>query len=43
MEITVTRKDGKSEKVHSKLGGDGPFGAQSAEKALKKLVAFVEV
>ncbi|CAD8107523.1 unnamed protein product [Paramecium primaurelia] len=42
MEITVTRKDAKSEKIHSKLGGDGPFGAFSAEKAMKKLVNFIE-
>ncbi|CAD8095034.1 unnamed protein product [Paramecium sonneborni] len=42
MEITITRKDGKSEKIHSKLGGDGPFGAFSAEKAMKKLVNFIE-
>lgn len=42
MEITVTKKDGSSQKVHSKLGGDGPFNQASAEGALMKLIQFVE-
>ncbi|CAD8081642.1 unnamed protein product [Paramecium primaurelia] len=42
MEITVTKNDGTSLVVHSKLNGDGPFNNQSAQKALEKLVAFVE-
>lgn len=42
MEITITRKDGKSEKVHSKLNGDGAFNQNTGLKSLQKLIAFVE-
>ncbi|KAM3129691.1 hypothetical protein pb186bvf_018204 [Paramecium bursaria] len=35
MEITVTRKDGQKQVVHSKKGGDGVFSQQNAAGVMK--------
>ena len=42
LEVTITKADGKSKLVHSKLGGDGKVTRANVAGVLAKIKAFLD-